>query len=260
MSKTLIKSTAKWVFTPKELFVEPFVCQYQCYELHFENGTVIATSNQPKAPISRDELMELEKNIFGILQAKSVGGVDYQAVTLNDLGVSNYFSDGMEGEIHYSTGGIGLGGTVEYIDLDKDGKVIYDPRVEKEKKARKFLEKVHRHQNNDVLRKLLESYDAANRNSGNEFVHLYEIRDALVKFFKKESIAKKELGFSSQNWNLFGKYTNDGELEQSRHRGLHLGKHRKATPEELATVRNLAREMIEKYLDYLDIQQAAPKP
>lgn len=144
--------------------------------------------------------------------------------------------------------------------LDKDGNVIYDSKIEKEQKACRFQEKALRHLNNDILRKLLNSYDAANRNPENEFVHLYEIRDALVKFFEKDSVAREKLGVSSKDWSLFGKYTNNGELEQSRHRGMHLGRHRRATSEELATVRNLAHQMIDKYLDYLDTQQVATKP
>lgn len=61
MNKTLIKSTAKWTYTPKELFVESFACEYQGYELYFENSIVTATFIQPKESMTFNEFTKIKK-------------------------------------------------------------------------------------------------------------------------------------------------------------------------------------------------------
>ncbi len=88
----------------------------------------------------------------------------------------------------------------------------------------------------------------------NELVHLYEIRDALSTKFGGENAARTKLAISNANWSRLGQLANSAPLRQGRHRGKKVGELRDATESELKETRNIARNMIEAYFDYLEKQ------
>jgi len=106
--------------------------------------------------------------------------------------------------------------------------------------------------NDDVLKSLLNSYNAAVREPNDELVHLYEIRDALVLKFGNQNTTKSALGISKEDWSCFGDVTNKASIQQGRHRGRSGGALRDATDDELFKARRIAGTMIEAYLRYLD--------
>jgi hypothetical protein len=88
---------------------------------------------------------------------------------------------------------------------------------------------------------LLKSYRAAVNDPADEFIHLFEIRDALKKHFGGEHNAKKQLGVSDTRWTRLGKLANNEPVEQGRHRGQHSSRRRPASQKEYNVPRKLDR-------------------
>jgi hypothetical protein len=118
---------------------------------------------------------------------------------------------------------------------------------------KKLAELAERYSPQDkVVASMLASYNRAVNDPGNELVHLYEIRDALLTRFGGESIAQKTLAINSRQWSRLGQLANNDPLRQGRHRGKKLGELRDATESELKEARSIAFKMIEAYLNYLE--------
>jgi len=99
-----------------------------------------------------------------------------------------------------------------------------------------------------LLRKMLLSHQGAVEDPADELVHLFEILEALKTRFRSDRKAQEALGIDEAKWGRFCALTNDRRLQQSRHRGQHLGELRKATAAELTEARKIARELIEAYV------------
>jgi hypothetical protein len=105
---------------------------------------------------------------------------------------------------------------------------------------------------NNVLA-LLRSYEDSVRDSNNELLYLYEIRDAFSLKFGGEIAAISALKtISRSEWSWFGNLCNNEPLRQGRHRGKRYSELRDATDDELSKARRFAQAMIEAYLHYLD--------
>jgi len=103
-----------------------------------------------------------------------------------------------------------------------------------------------------VVKGLLRSYSTALRDPANEFIHLYEIRDALAHRFGSAAKARSALGLKRRGWDRLGKLANDLPIKQGRHRGQSSGSLRDATETELQEARSIARNMIRQFLAYLN--------
>ena len=94
-----------------------------------------------------------------------------------------------------------------------------------------------------MLRSLFESYSSAVDDPGDEFTHLYEIRDALSSHYGKAD-ARRALGISKTESEPLRVSHEPRPVDQSRHRGKHRMDAGAATNEELADARRLVREWI----------------
>jgi hypothetical protein len=134
-----------------------------------------------------------------------------------------------------------------------DGKVTYDSRRERIDKANTLMGLINTHRPADhLLPLLLRSYTAAVNDPDNELVHLYEIRDALVKEFGGERATREALGVCRSDWSRFGQLCNHEPLRQGRHRGKTASVLRDATDGELEEARGVALAMIESYVQHLE--------
>lgn len=105
---------------------------------------------------------------------------------------------------------------------------------------------------------MIMHYDEAVRDISKEFVHLYDIRDAIATLGGEEgsrnTISKTEWG---NKWSALGKLCNHPEIRQGRHTGKNKGPLRDATEEELQEARSVARFFIENYINYLENKDLA---
>lgn len=140
------------------------------------------------------------------------------------------------------------------VYTDDEG-VVHDPRQERIESMKELGELSILHAPaNPIIRRMLDSFDASIRYPGNELVYLYEVCDALQTNFRGEKKARKALGISKSDRSALTELANSKPLNQGRHRGQHAGRLRNATTEELAEARKIAREMIAKYMAFLDRQ------
>jgi hypothetical protein len=91
---------------------------------------------------------------------------------------------------------------------------------------------------------MLMSYSRSISDPSDEFVHLYEIRDALSTYYGSDQNARAALNISYSQWQRFGVLTSVTPLEQGRHRGKNMSSLRTASNEELEKARSIARNWI----------------
>ena len=99
---------------------------------------------------------------------------------------------------------------------------------------------------------LLNSYKAAVNDPNNELVHLYEIRDTLSRKFGGKNAACQQINISATQFSRLGLLADKEPLRQGRHRGKNPGALRDATEAELTEARNIARQFVAAYLEYLE--------
>jgi len=103
--------------------------------------------------------------------------------------------------------------------------------------------------NSPKLTALLASYNNAVTDPANELVHLYEIRDALAKHYRREAEACKELQ-SDKEWQRLRILAKRTPLKQGRHRGKHSIL-RRASAAELDEARKMARSLILAFANHV---------
>jgi hypothetical protein len=150
--------------------------------------------------------------------------------------------------------------SADIVVKDKDGNIISDSKYERLKKQQWFAEAVTRYRGRDaILEQMLKSYQMSVKDAGNELVHLYEVRDALAQRFNSKNNALKALGVETKIWNEIGEIANSLPIKQGRHRGKAAGQLRDADQSELQRGRQAASNLIESYLKYLELTDAAKK-
>jgi hypothetical protein len=131
-------------------------------------------------------------------------------------------------------------GSVDFIIQDPAGNVVRDSKAERIAEDTSLLNLLApKLQLSAPLRNLMASYSKAVADPADEFLHLYEIRDAISHYYGSEHAARQALGIGENKWKRLGLLANVEPLEQSRHRGKHSQGHRPATSQELEEARKL---------------------
>jgi hypothetical protein len=89
----------------------------------------------------------------------------------------------------------------------------------------------------------------------NEFSYLYEVREALSKEFGGEKSVINTLAIDKKDYKELGRLANHEPVRQSRHRGVNVKDLRDASQDELIQARSIARQMIMRYINYLETQE-----
>ena len=143
--------------------------------------------------------------------------------------------------------------------LNADGAVIFDAKEEEARNRQEVIGRLERDANllsrcsdDPCLRSMRSSFDQACNDQDNELIHLYEIRDAAASRFSGGGAAREALGIARNEWDDFHKICNDRGLAQDRHRGSKYAELRQATHEELGIARRFARDLIMRYIAYIE--------
>lgn len=243
----------EWKFSPPDYFEEPIHIKREDYVMTIGNGTVearIRPDIYDKNQSMRDRLHSALNDRFLAVQLLS-----HKPYELSKASMYRLHPDGRKDITIFAESGVitVTMGEPDFIVKDKDGNVISDSRKERAQKKRELAELVEKYRQKDFfVDSLMNSYNKAVKDPENELVHLYEIRDAIVKKFEGESAARSALGITGTQWSRLGKLANDEPLKQGRHRGKNPGILRNATEGELKEARGIARNLFEAYLDYLE--------
>jgi len=243
----------EWKFSPPDYFEEPIHIKVDDYVMAISNGTVearIRPETYDKDQNLRDRLHSSLNDLFLGVQLLS-----HKPYDLSKASMYRLHPDGRKDITIFLepiVAGVSVG-ELDFIVKDKDGNVISDSRHERIQKKQKLAKLAEKYCRKDpVVASVLRSYNEAVNDPDNELVHLYEIRDAIAKYFGGESAARSTLGIKKKEWSRLRKLANDESLRQGRHRGKNLGALRGATEGELGEARSIARNIVVAYLDYLE--------
>lgn len=252
MSK-VVEVHLEWQYTPPNYLEQPIEISRPGIRLEISNGIAVAhiepETFENNSSIS-DELTRLIENRLYAVQIFTHKNFSLGEPSRSDLredGKRNIFTQVPSIAIGFSIG------TPDIVMTDKEGNIISDTRQERLDKQKWFAEMADKYRDDDsVLDSILKSYQKSIIDQENEFVHLYEIRDALSAEFGGENNAKKELVITNNEWKVIGDLANNRPLKQGRHRGKSVGSLRAAEPSELEAARKSAAYLIERYLILLE--------
>lgn len=238
----------EWTFTPADLFEERT-------EFPFQGGVFVVEAGKVEARIPEDAYSpdhslrtELHEELSARFLAAQVLG--HKPFTLTKPSVTRLHPDGRKDAwLFAEPATLTLtGGNADFILTDAAGNVTRDTKKERIDRRNGLANAAASSADDPVVNSILRSYSAAVNDPGNELVHLYEVRDALATHFGGKDNALQALKVEADSWSMLGRLANDEPLAQGRHRGKKLGTLRDATKEELQTVREIARSLIEAYL------------
>src|SRR5437868_1828158 len=117
-----------------------------------------------------------------------------------------------------ASGSICATGHADFIVTDASGRVLRNTKAERIAEQDRFVDLVlNGIPKHPLVSVLLKSYSAAVNDPADEFIHLFEICDALKKHFGDEKKAKKQLGISDTSrknlWGCLGKLANNEPVE-----------------------------------------------
>jgi hypothetical protein len=241
------RSELEWSYRPLDLFEEDYLVAEADYDLRFAAGKVVATLRIPQDPVPPDLETRIESHVKGVLEMRQC-----QARRPYELhGPVGHHYDGTGKSVMIRAGtAVGRGHMLapDVVISDADGRVLRSTRMDRVSSDFATLDVVApRIKRSLTLRSMVESYAASITDPANELVHLYEVRDALTKHFRREGLARKALGITAAEWRLLGQLANDAPIEQGRHRGKHLAGRRPASQRELEEARTIAWKWIEVF-------------
>jgi hypothetical protein len=243
----------EWNYTPLNYLEEPINLVYDGVSLDIQNGKVLAkiTPEQfEQNSTIKEDLHHLVKSRFHAVQIFNHKDFELSSPSRTDLR-----EDGKKH--HYlQVNSVTFAMTSSSVDLvvkDKNGNIKSDTKRDRLERQNSYADILEKYRKTDpTLLQLFSSYQMSVKDPDNEFVHLYEVRDALVTRFSSKKIALRELNITLNQWDEIGKLANTLPLKQGRHRGRMPGLLRNANSFELEQGRKSAVNLIEKYLEYLE--------
>lgn len=242
----------EWRFTPSNYFEKELEISRPLYTMTISDGRVKAKMDSEiykENPTIREQLHEDLNARFLAAQL-----LTHKPYNLSLIRTQWLHPDGHNDiEIGLIGSGIKLSaGTLDHRITDPNGNIISDSKKDRIEKTVNFIELVAKHKTDSLLTRLLKSYEEAVGDTSNEFLHLYEIRDALTMKFGNEDNVRKTLGITKSEFSNFRGLCNNKDLNEGRHRGQNNDISRNASEEELEKVRGLAQLFITKYINYLE--------
>jgi hypothetical protein len=241
---TVDRTELEWTYEPTGFFEAPYRHAARDFDLMIDSGTAIANLTVPTDPVPSD----LEESVRSFVE---------NTFLVRKLQIhTNYKLEGPRIYQHSSgrknvsirlaaVSTVGMVGQVDFMLKDAAGNIIRDSKAERITEHTSLLDLLApKLQQSATLRGLFDSYSRSVADPNDEFVHLYEVRDALSRHYGDEQLARHALGISKSEWQRVGFLTNEAQVEQSRHRGKHSHGRRPATDEELDEARKLARQWI----------------
>jgi hypothetical protein len=241
----------EWKFSPPDYFEEVIHIDRETYSIIIENGRIEARID----PTAYDQEHRMRDELHEALNDRFLGVqlLTHKQYELSNASMYRLYPDGHK-DVTLFPEPIVMTMTIDSTDIivkNNEGNIVTDTRRDRIQKKKKLAELAEKYRSKDqVVESILKSYKSAVTDPENELVHLFEIREALSSKFGRATRAT--LGISMSNWSKLSMLANDEPLRQGRHRGREVGRLRDATESELKEAREIARKMIEAYLQYLE--------
>ncbi len=237
----------EWVYQPGDFFEGAYERSSPDFQVSVKDGRAVAvltTPDEPVAPALQQQIGDCMAGIFLVrqMQTHRESHLGLPAIHVHRgsrITTSKSFAiDGIVAEVI----------PADAITTDADGN-MHDARAERIAQDSATLDLfATKFSRGSVLRRMLESYSRAVAYPADEWIYLYEIRDALATHYTSHRKARAALGITLAEWDRVGVLTNVEPILQGRHHG-HQGNLRPATQEELAEVRGAVRRWIETFAE-----------
>ncbi len=248
-----VKIEIEWQYAPPGYFEEKIIWERKNCLIEIEAGHITARMSADlfdSEPGLRDSLTK-ELNYY-FLGAQLIRR---QAFDIHGGAINRVWPDGRRDTtlVVHAAYQMMITDHADIISTNDKG-VVHDTRRDRIEAAKNLAELSACYCETDpTARKILDSFDDAVRDPGNELVYLYEVWEALGQKFGSQGKAKAALHIDQ--WRRLRHLACNLPLNQGRHRGLFAARLRDATAEELDEARTIARDMAIKYLRHLDEQQ-----
>jgi hypothetical protein len=251
MTSDYVRITLESTYTPEDYFEKPIIQEHDEYQFSIANGKIGISLKNPKLPLTEVEQNNVKTKIKIKFEAKQV----FKKTQFN---ISPYQTieshpDGRR-DMKIRVGSVvavGSVGKLDYKITDKDGNITHDTKHVKSLFEKDFSERLEKHYNDPIVKKMITSYGKSIENRRNTLVHLYEIAEALDNHFNGHHPAKIALGINNDDWREIQKLTCNEPIEGARHNGRHKGPLRPLTETEFEDVTEKCKNFIYKYLVYL---------
>ena len=251
--------TLEWTFTPADYFDREFEVEGPDYRIWFALGKATASADQEVYDFFNPDLRDIiERAVRNRLDGAQL--VSRQAYELHGPSRALNHPDGRRDVfIEPGTGSIRVtGGSLDLVVTNSGGDVVRDTKRERADEKAEVGELLDKYRDrDDTVRAMEASFANSVRDPKNEFLHLYEIQEALVLRFGSKGKARAAIGVTAARWSHLGRLCNDEPLQQGRHRGKAGDALRDATEAELHEARSIAIESIRAYLKYLDTRPSS---
>lgn len=242
---TIVKTVLEHSYEPRDFFEAAYRRTTPECEILADGGKVTVTLTSPEDPLPEAVKSDLAALVEAIFRARQLR--THHQYQLGSPTVNQHSADG--GKSIVITPGPAVltmrAGTPDVVISDSAGNVIHDSKAERIAADARFVDELApKISRSPLLRSLVNSYGAAVKDPANELVHLYEIRDALAKHYKRKQKAIEKLGIPKAAWQRLGELADSMPLQEGRHRGWHVGKLRPATQAELDEARDIALRLI----------------
>lgn len=245
----------EWNYTPVNHLEEPINLLHDGVNLNIQNGKGIAkiTPEQFEQNLClKNDLHLVIEDRLRAAQLFNHNNFELSSpsrTNLRENGTKHHYLQVKPATFTMTTGSC----SVDIVVKDKDGNIKSDTKKDRLEKQDYYANILGKHRKTDpTLVKMFDSYKMSVIDSDNEFVYLYEIRDALSARFNNSKTAKKKLCITKDQWNKIGELANDLPLKQGRHRGKMHGSLRNADSSELVQARKAAFNLIDKYIEYIE--------
>jgi hypothetical protein len=249
--RKLVKVLLRGEYEPADFFDDAYVQTTSHVEVRFSDGTVEASFLKNDLVPTLDEMNLARLQVGLIFKGRQLQ--TRRAYRSKGLSLVEQFDNGernvyVEAESSFNiTATISAKGTF----TSSTSTAEIDQEAIRKGEERKFMEKLVRHGRDELLGRLMGSYEHALNDSPNMVIYIYEIRDALKTAFNNDQKARNELGISQKAWSNLGQLANNEPIAEGRHRGNHP-KLRPATENERKLAFEFGTVVIDAYLDWLD--------
>ncbi len=248
------KVILEWEYNPSDFFEAPFLIENDNYKIEINNGHIKATVSPEFYDSKRDTRLEIHEEVNAFFLGAQT--LSFKPFNLSKPSMYRLHPNGRRDITLFPDPivvRVTVGNSVDLIIKDKDGHIIGDTKAERIAIKRHFARLAAKYKKADkIVQSILNSYKNAINDPSNEFIHLYEIRESLCRKFGNEKGLRDALRISKNKIKHLRELANTEPLFQGRHRGKHPGQLRDATNVEKSEAREIARQLIHSYLEYVD--------
>jgi len=233
------RTELRWSYEPKTFFEAPYRYNDTEHELLIADGQVRAILRTPQESVDRNLLKRIDDRVQALFRVRQV--LIHKTYQLSKMAIDRHAGSSKSVTVSAvgTSAGTSIGTTASDVLIKDANGNVHDSKAQRIAEHTSLLDEITpKIAASPLLKSLLESYGRAVNDPHDEFVHLYEIRDALSKDYGNDTNTRAALKISKNEWSRFGLLTCDEPLEQGRHRGNHPVSRRQANQVELQEVRN----------------------